>query len=134
MATSLGSGQHELLIAGSDILSDARIEELLQEAESRLRAKVQLEPESTLDKIALKDTSSPSDSAKRIRLQKLQHGVDRSLYLKNENGITRMNTTLMVPDEQRKMADGLRETARGEEHKKIVCHTLSSTRYFQEEI
>lgn len=110
-----------------EVLSDERIEELLQEAEARLRAKAGLEPKVIDDGLALESVGSAP--AKRVRLPKLEHGADRSAYLKNQNGIARTNSSLMVPAEQRKMADGLREVSRENGSKKMVCLSPSTTTF-----
>jgi len=102
-----------------EILSDEQIEELLLEAEARLRAKAGL-PYKAVDEAELALESVTSVPAKRVRLPKLEHGVDRSSYLKDQDGIARTNSTMMVPAEQRKMADGLREVLRESGTRKVV--------------
>lgn len=91
---------------GPEILTDAQIEELLQEAEDRLRQKVGLA--SNVDNETLSLSSGAPPSASKVRLSKLEHNLYRSSYIKNHNGVAKTNPSLMVPTEQRKMADGLR--------------------------
>jgi hypothetical protein len=90
----------------AEILTDAQIEELLQEAEDRLRQKAGLT--SNVDTGTLSLSSSSPLPASRIRLPKLDHNLDRSSYIKDHNGVAKTNPSLMVSTEQRKMADGLR--------------------------
>jgi len=115
-----------------EILSDEQIEELLQEAEARLRAKAGL-PTKVIDNDELALESTTSVPAKRVRLPKLEHGVDRSSYLKDQNGIVRTNSILMVPAEQRRRADGLREVLRENGTRKVVSSSLLLTQPFSHE-
>lgn len=89
-----------------EVLTDAQIEELLQEAEDRLRQKAGLPPNIDNETLSLSAVVAPS--ATKIHLSKLEHNLDRSSYIKNHNGVAKTNPSLMVPTEQRKMADGLR--------------------------
>lgn len=103
-------------------LSDERIDELLKEAETRLRAKAGLAP---LSDETLTSKSQIPPSTNRVHLPRLEHNLQQSSYLKNQNGVTRTNPNLMVPEVQRKMAEGLRtistNTIIG---KKVVCPWL----------
>ena len=99
-------------------LTDERIEELLKEAEARLRAEAGLEPQQD-DSLALQRPTASTTS--RSRLPRLDSGLQQPSYLKNQNGVTRTNSSLTVPDTQRKMADGLRTLPRNiSESKKVV--------------
>ena len=104
-----------------EILTDAQIEELIKEAEDRLRRKAGLEP--NVDNETLSLNSAAPLSASRVRLSKLEHNLDRSSYIKNHNGVAKTNPSLMVPTEQRKMADGLRSLSTQQaSSKKIVSN------------
>lgn len=101
-----------------EILTDAQIEELLREAEDRLRLKAGIP--STPDNETLSLTPVVAPSASKVRLSKLEHNLEPSSYIKNHNGVAKTNSSLMVPSEQRKMADGLRSLDTQQPSKKIV--------------
>lgn len=125
MALIVESVDEQTVQNPAQILSDERIEELLKEAETRLRQQAGLEPNSSRFGQDV-ETLAPV-SQKRIHLPKLQHSLERSSYLKNHDGVTKTDANLMVPKEQRKMADGLRVVAKdSEDNKKVVCHPLRS--------
>lgn len=106
-----------------EILTDAQIEELLQEAEDRLRLKAGLPANAGNETLSL--TSPNPLSTSKVRLPKLEHNLDQSSYIKNHNGVAITNPSLMVPPEQRKMADGLRTlTVQQTNGKKIVSNIL----------
>jgi len=125
MALAVESRNGSMLDAAPEILSDERIEELLKGAETRLRAKAGLEPISANEDVLALETTDAAPS-RRVHLARLEHNLDRSSYLKNHNGIAKASPDLMVPAEQRKMADGLR-TVRKElgNSKKVVSQSLS---------
>ena len=107
------------------ILSDDEIEKLLNEAESRLRMKAGLEPAQDDDNMLSLDTDTVQSSVQRVRLPKLEHNLEKSSYLKHENGVTRTDSSLTIPTEQRKMAEGLRLIAGDQNSKKVVCQLVS---------
>ena len=108
-----------------EILSDDRIEELLKEAETRLRTKAGLEPVAPVDDVLALEPSQ-AVPRKGIHFPKLEHNLERSSYLKNQNGIVKASPDLMVPAEQRKMAEGLRAVAKDIGDSKKVVSTQSS--------
>jgi len=110
-----------------ETLSDDRIEELLKEAETRLRAKAGLELTSANEDILTLE-STDAAAMKKIHLPKLEHNLNRNSYLKSQNGIAKAIPDLMIPAEQRRMADGLREVAKEtSDNKKVVCIHPSTT-------
>lgn len=125
MALTVDMPPESLIRAPPEILSDERIEELLKEAEARVRQKAGLKPQ-TDDVLALDKDKPAATSSKTVHLPKLEHNLERSSYLKNHNGIAKTNPSLMVPAEQRKMAEGLRAVTRENgESKKVVCLSLA---------
>jgi len=112
-----------------EILSDDRIEELLKEAETRLRAKAGLEPVTADDDVLALETTQ-AVPGKIVHFPKLEHNLERSSYLKNHNGIVKASPDLMVPAEQRKMAEGLRVVAKDIGDSKKVVSTQSMSTAF----
>jgi len=111
MALAVESRKASTSSPAPEILSDDRIEDLLKEAETRLRAKAGLEPTPANEDVLALETTDAAPK-KRIHFSKLEHNLDRSSYLKNHNGVVKASPDLMVPAEQRKMADGLRAVTR----------------------
>ncbi|KAK5082925.1 dTDP-fucopyranose mutase [Lithohypha guttulata] len=110
MALSVELPHETVVTSAPEILSDERIEELLQEAETRLRQKAGLE--------ALDTVPTTAGPVKRVHLPKLEHNLEKASYLKNHNGVVKTNADLMVPVAQRKMADGLRSVVNETENRK----------------
>ena len=111
------------LNSSPEILSDQQIEELLQEAETRLRAKagLDLKPQDSEEILSL-GSALPAPS-KKIHFPKLEHNLDRSSYIKTHNGVAKAAPNLIVPATQREMADGLRAVSRWNgENKKMVSY------------
>lgn len=106
------------------ILSDDELEKLLNEAESRLRMKAGLEPAQDDDNMLSLDTDTVQSSVQRVRLPKLEHNLEKLSYLKHENGVTRTDSSLTIPTEQRRMAEGLRLIACDQNSKKVVCQLV----------
>ncbi|KAK5081472.1 dTDP-fucopyranose mutase [Exophiala xenobiotica] len=130
MALAVESRKTSTLSPAPEILSDDRIEELLKEAETRLRAKAGLEPTLANEDVLALETTDPAPK-KRIHFSKLKHNLDRSSYLKNHNGIVKVSPDLMVPAEQRKMADGLRAVTRElGDSKKVNDQTDAGSEWF----
>lgn len=132
MALAVKSLEQGAAFSTPELLSDERIEELLKEAETRLRAKAGLEPISANDDVLALDSTNVA-SQKRIHFPKLEHNLDRNSYLKNHNGIAKASPDLMVPAEQRKMADGLRAVAKESDTNKKVVRTLTNASFTQHE-
>ncbi|KAK5942185.1 dTDP-fucopyranose mutase [Knufia obscura] len=130
MALAVKSLEQGAAFSTPELLSDERIEELLKEAETRLRAKAGLEPISANDDVLALDSTNVA-SQKRIHFPKLEHNLDRNSYLKNHNGIAKASPDLMVPAEQRKMADGLRAVAKeSDTNKKVNDQTDAGSEWF----
>lgn len=96
-----------------DIMSDEQIDELLQQAEARLREKAGLQ----IQKIEGKE--------KRIAIPKLQHGMDKSSYISEKNGVARVDPNLLVKKDDNKMADGLRSIEAKGKSKAVVSFIIS---------
>ena len=110
----------------TELLTDDQIEQLLQEAEARLRAKAgQLPPTESEDVIALQE-SEPAQS-KRRAIPRLQHGLNSSSYISEKNGVAQVNPTLLTTPSQQKLADGLRSVETKQRNKKEVGHSYSHT-------
>lgn len=117
-----------------EILTDVQIEQLLQEAEHRLRHQAGLATHTDDGTIDL--TPVTTAPANRVRLSKLEHNLNPTAYIKDHNGVAKTNANLMVPTEQRRMADGLRSIKTQQTGKKIVSSPpiLVSNLYQNEEI
>lgn len=76
-------------------LSDDQVQQLLQEAEDRLRAR---------------NAIAKTDSALRRSLPKLSHGM-RPSYVKEKDGIAQVDSARLVDNEQRKLANTARIAA-----------------------
>ncbi|RMZ83745.1 hypothetical protein DV738_g933, partial [Chaetothyriales sp. CBS 135597] len=111
----------------TDSLSDEQIEQLLQEAEGRLRAKAgQLAAadtaksanEETLDVITLQETDT--SHVKRKAIPHLQHGISQSAaYISEKKGVAQVNPALLAgPTDTVKLADNLRPVERKQKQKK----------------
>lgn len=121
MALSIGRIEDTSLNAAPRILSDDEIEKLLNEAENRLRVKAGLAPsEEGDDTLALVPDTAPN-AVHRVHLPKLEHNLEKKSYLKHQNGIARTDSSLTIPTEQRKMAEGLRSIVSDQTSKKVVC-------------
>lgn len=107
-------------------LSDEEIEKLLNEAENRLRVKAGLETTEQDDNVLALDADVAPSSVQRVHLPKLEHNLEKSSYLKHQNGIARTNSSLTIPTEQLKMAEGLRSIVSEQTSKKVVCSPLPS--------
>ncbi|RMZ91965.1 hypothetical protein DV736_g781, partial [Chaetothyriales sp. CBS 134916] len=116
-----------LAASNTDLLSDEQIEQLLQEAEVRLRAKASqaaaaaktaTEPE-TLEVIALVETDTAQAKLKAI-IPRLQHGLnERPPYISEKNGVAQVNPTLLSgTSDTTKFADNLRPVECKQKHKR----------------
>jgi hypothetical protein len=104
----------------AEALSDEQIEQLLQEAEIRLRAREgQVVPVESEDLIALQETEA--SRTKRKAIPRLQHGLQTSSYISEKNGVAQVNPTLLATPAQRKIADNLRNVQVKQKNKKEVC-------------
>ena len=125
MALVVEDSKEGLALHTPQVLSDEQIEKLLQEAETRLRAKAGLAsvPEQSDDLMAFEHEKPITH--KEIRFPKLEQNLDRSSYIKNHNGVAKVNSQSTVPAEQRDMANGLHSVAREGGSQKIVSLHLS---------
>ena len=108
------------------MLSDEQIDQFLQQAETRLRAKAsQIIPSQSEDVIALHQTE-PSTS-KRKAVPRLEHGLKTSSYISEKNGVAHVDPALLATPTQQKLADGLRSVEIVQKNKKEVCLRIIQT-------
>src|ERR1700712_381311 len=101
-----------MTMAEAGILKDEQIDELLTQAEARLRAKAQATDE---DEILFETTVTTSKSRKPCvymlllalasangldRLPKLHHGLTRSTYIKDNQGVAETNLKATIKQQQ----------------------------------
>ncbi|EXJ86499.1 hypothetical protein A1O3_03450 [Capronia epimyces CBS 606.96] len=102
----------------SEILTDEQIDQLLAEAEARLREQaVLLSTPSGADEISLDTTEAKAKERKP--LPKLRHGLGQQTYIKDNQGVALTKPQATIPRDQRKLADGLRPVEVAEKSKKI---------------
>ncbi|KEF61748.1 uncharacterized protein A1O9_03318 [Exophiala aquamarina CBS 119918] len=102
----------------SEILSDAQIDQLLLDAEARLRARVaQLAPAGIQNEVSL-ETGEPR-AKHRKPLPKLRHGLDRTGYLKDSNGVVQTDPKALVKSSQTPLSSDLRSVDDAKKSNKI---------------
>ena len=101
-------------------LSDEQIEQLIQEAEDRARARASAptQPEAE-DELTLQDETL--DFSKRKPIPKLKHGLERQSYIQEKNGVAHIKPELLATKEQQTLADHLRKLEGKKQSKKNVC-------------
>lgn len=108
----------------TEALSDEQIEQLIQEAETRARAKAGVltapEPE---DKLTLPEETP--GLAQRKAIPKLKHGLERQSYIREQHGVAQVKPDLLATREQQTLADRLR-TVQVQKSKEKVCYQYSS--------
>ena len=103
----------------AEILSDEQIDQLLQEAETRLRAKAgQVAPTESDDVITLQDTHAVR--TKRKAIPRLQPGSMAKSYIAEKDGVAHVNPGLLSTAAQQKLANGLRSVEKKQKSKKEV--------------
>ena len=108
------------------VLTDEQIEELLKEAEDRLHAKAGLEPLTQDSEDVLTLDTQDVRQHRQIHFPKLEHNLNGSSYINNHSGVAKTSSQLMVPAEQRKMAEVLRSVTKdGKSSSKVVRSTLT---------
>ncbi|EHY57471.1 dTDP-fucopyranose mutase [Exophiala dermatitidis] len=113
----------------SEILTDEQIDQLLVEAEARLREKAGLSSTSAgADEISLNTTGVKTKQRKP--LPKLQHGLAQQTYIKDNHGVAEAKPQATIPKDQRKLADGLRSVEVAEKAKKINDQTSAGPDWF----
>ena len=104
----------------AEILSYDQIELLIQEAETRLRAKNEVvpvdEPEAIL---TLRDDKPEATKLKRI--PRLEHGIDTKRYIQDKYGVAIVDPELLANKQQQALADQLRRIEKKDKSKKEVC-------------
>ena len=96
-------------------LSDEQVQQLLQEAEDRLRAQ--------------SGVMEPSAALLRS-LPKLDHGMKTSSYIKEKDGIAQVDAARLVDDEQRKLANAPHTAEPLSRSKKTVSIISYKTSHF----
>lgn len=95
------------VLTETEVLSDQRIEELIQEAEARARAKAGVvtapEPE---DELTLQEETP--DFARRKAIPKLKHGLEKESYIQEQHGVAQVKSQVLVTKQQQGLADRLR--------------------------
>ena len=110
----------------ADSLSDEQIEQLIQEAETRARGKAGIvtvpEPETEL---TLQEETP--GLAQRNAIPKLQHGLERHSYIREQHGVARVRPELLATKEQQSLADQLRtvKVKKSKEKVRYVCDICS---------
>ena len=102
-------------------LSDEQIEELIQEAEQRLRRKRQPSvPVESEDILTFEENTSEKPT--RVRIPRIEHGLDLKGYLQDQKGVIRVKPELLANKQQQNLADRLRcLEAEQKPTKKEVC-------------
>lgn len=126
MALAIEELNNTELNAGPRTLSEEEIEDLLNQAETRLLVKAGLASTEDDENLLSLSGDAAQSSVQRVRLPKLEHNLENSSYLQTQNGVTRTDSSLTIPAEQRKMANGLRPILIEEKNKKVVCRNVSS--------
>lgn len=134
MALTLKSSETLLRPTSHEVLTDEQIENLLQDAEARLRAKAGLSVQKVESDDVLQLESDAVRPTRRLKFPRLEHDLDRSTYIKNENGVAKTSANLTVPTEQRKMAEELRALPAIDSAGKRVVRTFDIQSPLQEEI
>ncbi|EXJ80286.1 hypothetical protein A1O1_08428 [Capronia coronata CBS 617.96] len=113
----------------SEILTDEQIDQLLVEAEARLREKAGLSlTASGADEISL--VTAEVKAKQRKPLPKLRHGLGQQTYIKDSQGVALTKPQATIPKEQRKLADGLRAVEVAEKTKKINDQLSAGPEWF----
>ena len=106
----------------AEALSDSQIEQLLQEAETRLKsnsgAVATADPD---DELTFELHEDKPELAKRKPIPKLQHGLEKSSYIRDQHGVAKVRPELLATKEQQTLADQLRSVPVQEGSKKEVC-------------
>ncbi|KIX10377.1 uncharacterized protein Z518_01459 [Rhinocladiella mackenziei CBS 650.93] len=110
-----------------EILTDEQIDQLLDEAEARLREKASLAPtDAIIDEISLRT----GETKTRQPLPKLRHGLNRRTYIQDNQGVAETNPPATITDQHQKMGDGLRSVGLSEKSKKINDQISAGSDWF----
>lgn len=119
----------------TETLSDEQIDLLLQEAETRLRAKAgavtTTQPD---DELTLRLDEDKPEFAKRKPIPRLKHGIDEKPYIRDHKGVAEVDSAVLATEQQQKLADKLRTTQVKPKAKKEVCCYRRHLYLFHEEI
>lgn len=123
-------------------MTDEQIDQLLVEAEARLREKAALlSTPARANEIRLDNTEAKARQRKPYvdqilltasltdkisSLPKLRHGLGQQTYIKDSQGVAQTKPQAAIPQDQRKLADGLRTVEVAQKAKKIVCSVMLS--------
>lgn len=117
LLTAMRSMASDLMDPG--VLSDEQIEQLIQEAEVRARAKqIGIAAPSAEDELTLQ-RELPGLS-RRKPIPKLKHGIERSSYIQDDQGVARVRPEFLTTKEQQTLADQLRKVENKTRSKKEV--------------
>merc|ERR1711939_843634 len=93
----------------SSTLSEDQIDQLLQEAEARLRSKTGTSVAThSQDELTLSLNEDKPEFAKRQPIPSLQHGLDKTSYIQDHGGVAQIRPELLASTDQQKLADQLR--------------------------
>ena len=105
----------------TETLSDEQIDLLLQEAETRLKAKAGvLTTTQPQDEQTLRLDEDKPEFAKRKPIPRLQHGLDEKPYIQDRKGVAEVEPEVLATRQQQKLADTLRSVQVKHKSKKEV--------------
>ena len=119
-------------VVEAELLSDDQIELLIQEAETRLRAKNEVVPVDDAEEVlTLRDDKPKATNRKRI--PRLEHGIDTKRYIRDNHGVAIVNPELLANKQQQALADQLRLIEKKDKSKKEVrTITISEVPFYEE--
>ncbi|KIX98120.1 uncharacterized protein Z520_06200 [Fonsecaea multimorphosa CBS 102226] len=109
----------------ADILTDQQIDDLLAQAEVRLREKSKSTNE---DEISL-EIVTPTTTSRKI-IPKIHHGLVRSRYINDKQGVAETNAKAILERQQSLLADGLRSVETVQKSKKTNDQTSAGPDWF----
>ncbi|EXJ62825.1 hypothetical protein A1O7_03265 [Cladophialophora yegresii CBS 114405] len=107
------------------VLTDEQIDELLSQAEARLREKAAGADEGEILLVA--DNTAPKS---RKPLPKLRHGLARSTYIKDNHGVAETDPKATIVQPQASQAGGLRPIELPQKAKKVNDQTSAGPEWF----
>lgn len=118
----------------TEALSDEQIDLLLQEAETRLKAKAGAVATQPDNELTLRLDDDKPEFAKRKPIPRLQHGLDEKPYIQEHKGVAEVDPVVLATEQQQKLADKLRTSQAKHKSKKEVRRTDRHSYVLHEEI
>ncbi|RVX69526.1 hypothetical protein B0A52_06590 [Exophiala mesophila] len=113
----------------TDVLTDVEIDQLLSQAESRLREKAgQLSTVTTEDEISLE--SNVAKSKARKPFPKLRHGLGGAGYLKDDNGVAQIDPKALTASAQQDTSTSLPHVGFPQKSEKINDQSSAGPDWF----